>query len=167
MRLIGLDPILPGHSSRRLLMLSLILGSLSLVTTGCGSGTAGHANARGLSAPKSANRELAVARAAIIAARATSPRLFSIFPSTIGTRSCLIPDGGLSRPVPFEVRGTCSTRLRVEPGFSGRTTVSFTEAWGERRVGHSPRTQTWQVIEAANLKPVARHSLGVTPPQFN
>lgn len=93
---------------------------------------------------------------AIRAAAKTKPALFSIFPRHIGKAACRIPRKG-STPV----TGTCSTRVTVGPGYSGRITVTFREAWNGGRLQH-----TWRVLESVTGRPFAIRSSGDRPPQL-
>lgn len=153
---------------REAIGLSLMLATLAFVLVGCPSAHTAAALRAGVDSSTSTTGGSVIADSAISAAHATDTTLFSIFPAHLGTRSCLIPRGGPQRTRPAAIAGTCSTRLRVGPGFSGRTIVSFTETWRGR--GHKKARQVlrhaWQIIETVSLKPVATRSVGNKAPQF-
>jgi hypothetical protein len=108
-----------------------------------------------------------------------SNQLFSIFPATPGTTTCLIPAGGLTAR---HLHGTCQTtihpdRHKHEPAII----VTFTESW-VRPVQCPPGAEcvdlplhhAWTIIEGepivttgASLHVVATHSSGAPAPQFN
>jgi hypothetical protein len=93
---------------------------------------------------------------AIRAAAKTRPVLFSIFPRHVGKAACRIP-----RKDSTPVSGTCSTRVTVGPGYSGRITVTFRETWNGGRLAH-----TWRVLESPAGRPLSVRSSGDRPPQL-
>lgn len=108
-------------------------------------------------------------------ARASAPRLFSIFPGVSGESRCEIPGGGLSRR-PYS--GICQTSVHRRPTHEPSVSVNFTESWWPNcppMAACSPRLlrhHTWQVIEGepiikpgARLRIYATHSRGATAPQ--
>jgi hypothetical protein len=110
-------------------------------------------------------------------ARATNPRLFSIFPTVPGTERCAIRDGAIGTKA---IPGTCRTSIRARPTMEPSWTVTFTERWlaPPCLAGYCPppsrwRHHTWQVGEGetvvtAGSKPrvYGTRSRGATPPQY-
>jgi hypothetical protein len=109
-------------------------------------------------------------------ARASSPRLFSIFPKAPGERRCLIPRGDSRR----RFTGICRTSVRSRATHEPSVSVAFTESWWPHcppMVACSPRAlrhHTWQVIEGetivtpgAKLHVYATRSRGARAPQLS
>lgn len=108
-------------------------------------------------------------------ARASNPRLFSIFPAVPDKRPCAILE---SAPSDKRYAGICQTSVRPRPTHEPSVSVTFTESWWP----HCPpmaacslralHHHTWQVIEGETIvKPgsklhvYATRSRGATAPQ--
>ena len=126
--------------------------------------------ARGKLTTPRTRREIQVARG--------SNRYFSIFPSVLGKRRCLIPDGALGAK-PFH--GTCSTSVRPRRTMEPSWSVTFTESWRKAACArdldvacsHPTAHSTWQIIEGEPIvRPdetihiYATHLSGAEPPQL-
>jgi hypothetical protein len=119
----------------------------------------------------------ALVREEVRVARASNPRLFSIFPAVPGKRPCAILDGG-THIKPLTLQGICETSVRSRPTHELSVSVSFTESWepncprGAFCKLEKARHHTWQIIEGETVakpgtKPhiYATHSRGATAPQ--
>ena len=87
-------------------------------------------------------------------ARASNPRLFFIFPSKPGSKTCAIPEGGVHR-TPATLAGTCFTGIHRKNIARGpASVVTFTEYWtvgspcrpGEACALIRGYEHTWQVV---------------------
>jgi hypothetical protein len=111
-------------------------------------------------------------------ARASNPRLFSIFPTVPGRGRCVIPHNS---PPPQDYRGICRTFVRVRRTMEPSWSVTFTESWGpscppgtDCPGSQLTRHHTWQVIEGETIvKPGTKprvyftRSRGATAPQHS
>jgi hypothetical protein len=109
-------------------------------------------------------------------ARASNPRLFSIFPTAPGEERCVIPN---RTSPPHDFRGVCRTSVRPRRTMEPSWSVTFTESWGpscppgaDCPASQLTRHHTWQVVEGETIvkpgtKPrvYATRSRGATPPQ--
>ena len=112
-------------------------------------------------------------------ARASNPRIFSIFPAVPGRKTCGIPAGGAHRK-PLLLPATCETSIRSAATHEPALVVTFTERW---RFPPCPRGadclnrlllhSTWQVVErvpmvttTSGLRVIATRTSGATPPQY-
>ena len=158
-----------------------------LVASGCGSGaketahytttppTTGGPSAQPVAQRSSPPFTTARIREEVQVARASNPRLFSIFLKVPGERRCAIPDGA---PSPRVYYGICKTRVRSRPTHEPSVSVTFTESWppcprGGGCIAAATRHHTWQVIEGepiitagAKLHVYATHSKGAKAPQL-
>jgi hypothetical protein len=128
------------------------LTALSLSTTGCGT-----SHERSTAALRGANFAITRARAASLLVR--------FFPTTRGTRRCLIP-GAFGQ----QIHGTC--RVTVSTGMLGPTVVTFTETWPGRvfrYAGSGLRTHhhSWRFdVEGPRGRVISVKEFGDFPPQF-
>jgi hypothetical protein len=114
---------------------------------------------------------------AVRVARASNPRLFSIFPALPGKRRCAIPEGG---PRPSSVRGTCRTSFRPNPVTQApEWIVTFAERWLipacapdlDVACRHPWRLHVWRITEVGSiptsgkLQVESSRSSGATAPQ--
>lgn len=119
----------------------------------------------------------ALVREEVRVARASNPRIFSIFPAVPGKRPCAILEGG-THIKPLALQGICQTSVRSRPTHELSVSVSFTESWepncprGAFCKLEKGRQHTWQIIEGETVakpgtKPhiSATHSRGATAPQ--
>lgn len=135
---------------------AFVLGLGIVALAGCGGVRAivapsGHGVLHSLSRDKAAE---------IGAARRANADLFRIFPARVGSKSCAIPNGGMSA-VPL--RGTCRTSITYPTvhGPYSEAFVRFAESWGQ---GHS---SAWTlIVQWPLLKVVATQLHGETSPQM-
>lgn len=119
----------------------------------------------------------ALVREEVRVARASNPRIFSIFPAVPGKRPCAILEGG-THIKPLALQGICQTSVRSRPTHELSMSVSFTESWepncprGAFCKLEQGRQHTWQIREGETVakpgtKPhiSATHSRGATAPQ--
>lgn len=91
-------------------------------------------------------------------ARASNPRLFSIFPAAPGIGRCAIPEGGIHSK-PLVLPGTCETSVRRRPTHEPSVSVTFTETWlapppcpAADYCLRITRHHTWQVVEGETIE---------------
>jgi hypothetical protein len=117
----------------------------------------------------------ALVRGEVRVARASNPRLFSIFPAVPGEGPCVIPERA---PSHRRYGGICQTSVRSRETMEPSWSVTFTESWepncplGSLCALQKGRHHTWQVIEGETMetrgsKPhvYATRSRGARPPQ--
>ncbi|HUK94568.1 MAG TPA: hypothetical protein VLU96_05870 [Gaiellaceae bacterium] len=110
-------------------------------------------------------------RNAIVAAVVGSPQAQGLplfFPGRVGSRHCMIPEGG---PAGLRISGVCSARVSYSSGrFSGLPVVLLTETWpwSAFHLSGSPRRaqhHTWAFLVRPSTKVVALGQSGDFPPQ--
>jgi hypothetical protein len=97
-------------------------------------------------------------------------RALSFFPHRVGTRSCVVPEGG---PAGLRIKGVCSARSSVFAGssrYAGQTIVVLREVWpwrsfhadgSERRLQH----HSWRFVVLSSGRVIAVGESGDFPPQ--
>jgi hypothetical protein len=110
----------------------------------------------GLQSAHSYNAAIAYGRGRIQIAR-QSNRLFSIFPTRVGTRPCTIVQSDRSQP---KLPATCSTQLRKFR--DGRARITFGQTWH----AGATLTHTWIVVVSADGKAGRATSKGDHAPQL-
>lgn len=146
--------------------------ALAVGATGCAGSNSSSTSTR----PRLSFESLRAQQIAL--ARASNPRVFSIFPAKPGKQRCSIPEGGVHRR-PGVLEGWCTTSIHRSDSHGPALVVTFTEKWWPCPNGaycfFMPRLphHTWRVIvretsatSSSGLRVVATHQRGTAAPQY-